>query len=238
MTPERGLTTTRSSGRQSQPRRGWRRFLLWTLLAGLILVLGATLPAVWVYLVGQGGIYDSATEVPPVPVAIVFGAGLQADGSPSWMLADRVDAAAELFKAGKVQRILMTGDNSSLGYNEVASMKQRAVSQGVPADRVNLDYAGFRTYDSCYRAKAIFGVTKAVLVTQRYHLYRALFLARAFGIDAVGLAAGSGNYPMQEYYDAREIAAMSVSWLEVNLTHPLPHYLGDPVDLERQNGGQ
>ena len=88
MTPERGLTTTRSSGRQSQPRRGWRRFLLWTLLAGLILVLGATLPAVWVYLVGQGGIYDSATEAPPVPVAIVFGAGLQADGSPSWMLAD------------------------------------------------------------------------------------------------------------------------------------------------------
>jgi vancomycin permeability regulator SanA len=209
--------------------------MIGVLLAPLVFVLGAALPASWVYLVGQSSIYESPTEVPPMPVAVVFGAGLQPDGTPSWMLADRVDAAAELYKAGKVQRILMTGDNSSLGYNEVAAMKQRAVDQGVPADRVNLDYAGFRTYDSCYRAKAVFGVTKAVLVTQRYHLYRALFLARAFGIDAVGLAAGRDHYPRQEYYDAREVAAMSVSWYEVNVTHPLPRYLGDPVDLERQN---
>ncbi len=151
------------------------------------------------------------------------------------MLADRVDAAVQLFEEGKVSRILMTGDNSSVGYNEVAAMKGRAVSAGVPPDRVNLDYAGFRTYDSCYRAKAIFGVQQAILVTQRYHLPRALFLARSFGIDAEGLAAGLDHYPHQEFYDLRELAALTWSWYEVNFTHPSPKYLGNPVDLEQQN---
>ena len=201
----------------------------------LCAILAAAIPAAWVYYAGQEGIYEDASQVPSMPVAVVFGAGLQPDGSPSPMLADRVDAAVELYKAGKVQRILMTGDNSSVGYNEVAAMKQRAVGQGVPSDKVNLDYAGFRTYDSCYRAKVIFGVDRAILVTQRYHLPRALYLARSFGIEAVGLAAGLDYYPRQEYYDLREFAALVVSWYEVHITRPKPRYLGDPVDLERQN---
>jgi vancomycin permeability regulator SanA len=235
MTPEEGNRKTQRSDARPRIARRLRTAFLWTLLMGFGASLAFLLPAVWVFVVGSSGMYEVPAQVPDMPVAIVFGAGLQADGSPSWMLADRVDAAAELYKGGKVQRILMTGDNSSVGYNEVAAMKQRAVSQGVPAERVNLDYAGFRTYDSCYRAKAVFGVTKAVLVTQKYHLYRALFLARSFGIDVVGLAAGREHYPRQEYYDAREVAAMTVSWYEATITHPLPHYLGDPVDLERQN---
>ncbi len=226
-----------ASGQAKAPRPGRRRLrlVLAAVVAGLLLGLAISLPALWVYTSGQTAIYDDPSRIPPMPVAIVFGAGLQPDGSPSWMLADRVDAAAELYRAGKVRRLLMTGDNSSVGYNEVAAMKRRAVAQGVPADQVNLDYAGFRTYDSCYRARAIFGVDRAVLVTQRYHLPRALYLARAFGIDAVGLAAGQDRYPRQEYYDLREMAALSVSWYEVNLLHPAPRYLGDPVDLERQN---
>ncbi|HEX2988342.1 MAG TPA: ElyC/SanA/YdcF family protein [Chloroflexota bacterium] len=235
MTPERGNQTIP----HGRPATGMlhlvRRVVLWVFLVGCGAALAVVLPALWVFITGSSAIYDTPTQVPSMPVAIVFGAGLQVDGSPSWMLADRVDAAAGLYEAGKVQRILMTGDNSSIGYNEVAAMKQRAIEKGVPADKVNLDYAGFRTYDSCYRARAVFGITKAVLVTQRYHLPRALFLARAFGVDAVGLVAGRDYYPRQEYYDAREAAAMSVSWYEVNVTHPLPRYLGDPVDLERQN---
>lgn len=110
------------------------------------------------------------------------------------------------------------------------------MASGVPADRVNLDYAGFRTYDSAYRARAIFGIERAVLVTQRYHLPRALFLARSIGIDSVGLAAGLESYPRQEYFNLRELADLIVSWYEVSLTHPQPRYLGERVDLERQNG--
>lgn len=207
------------------------------LLVSAIIGFGlATLfPAAWVFYTGREGIYEDIAQLPPEPVAMVFGAGLLPDGSPSPMLADRVDAAVELYKAGKVQRLLMTGDNSSVGYNEVAAMKRRAVDQEVPPSKVNLDYAGFRTYDSCYRAKAIFGVERAILVTQRYHLPRALYLARSFGIEAVGLAAGREYYPRQEYYDLREFAALVVTWYEVNVTRPKPRYLGDPVNLERQN---
>ena len=212
-----------------------RLLLLLFVSAALGLAIATLLPAGWVYFTSREDIYEDIAGVPPEPVAMVFGAGLQIDGSPSPMLADRVDAAVELYKAGKVQRLLMTGDNSSVGYNEVAAMKRRAVEQGVPPSQINLDYAGFRTYDSCYRAKAIFGVDRAVLVTQRYHLPRALYLARSFGIEAVGLAAGREYYPRQEYYDLREFAAMVVSWYEVNVTRPKPRYLGDPVDLEQQN---
>ncbi|HEX9015846.1 MAG TPA: ElyC/SanA/YdcF family protein [Chloroflexota bacterium] len=201
----------------------------------LISSAAAGLPAASVYYVNQDAIYDDPTQLPPTPVAIVFGAGVLPDGSPTWMLADRVDAAVGLYQSGKVRRLLMTGDNSRAGYDEVTAMKQRAVDRGVPADLVNLDYAGFRTYDSCYRAAAIFGITKAVLVTQRYHLPRALFLARSFGIESVGLAAGIDSYPNQDFYNLREFVALSVSWYEANVTRPSPRFLGDPVDLEHQN---
>jgi vancomycin permeability regulator SanA len=151
------------------------------------------------------------------------------------MLADRVDAAVELYRLEKVQRLLMTGDNSRPDYDEVTAMKRYAVARGVPADRVNLDYAGFRTYDSCYRARAVFGVTRAILVSQRYHLPRAVYLANSLGIEAVGLKAGRDYYPKQTFYDAREAAAIVVSWYEINVVHPLPRFLGQPVDLESQN---
>lgn len=218
-------------------RRWALRIILGTTLLGLVLALAVFIPAAWILFTNSKGIYDDPVGVPSTPVAIVFGAGLQPDGRPSLMLADRVDAAVELYRAGKVGRILMTGDNSKPGYDEVSAMKQRAVARGVPSDLVNLDYAGFRTYDSAYRAKAVFGIEQAVLVTQRYHLPRALFLARSFGIEAVGLAAGQDHYRGQEYYNLRELAALSASWYEVNVTRPEPRYLGDPVDLEKQNRG-
>ncbi len=219
----------------SRRRRSALRLALWAVLFAFLLALAAIAPAAWVFFSGKSGIYDDTAQVPAMPVAVVFGAGLQPDGSPSLMLADRVDAAVKLYSAGKVERLLMTGDNGSVGYNEVEAMKQRAIAQGVPPSRVNLDYAGFRTYDSCYRAKAVFGVDRAILVTQRYHLPRALYLARSFGIEAVGLVAGSNHYPRQEYYNLREFAALAVTWYEVHVTHPSPRYMGDPVDLEQQN---
>jgi vancomycin permeability regulator SanA len=205
-------------------------------LALLALVfVGVVLPAVQVSQSHLDRIYVDPATVPEAPVAIVFGAGIQPNGEPSPMLADRVDAAVALYQMGKVQRILMTGDNGREDYNVVAAMKRYAVRKGVPAERVNLDYAGFRTYDSCYRAKVVFGVTKAVLVTQGYHLPRALYLANSFGIDAVGLKAGYDWYGGQYFFLARESAALFVTFYEANVTRPLPKYLGDPVDLETQN---
>jgi vancomycin permeability regulator SanA len=224
------------TGSRRATARRWARRLRSAVLALLALVLvGVVLPTVQVSQSHLDRIYVDPASVPGAPVAIVFGAGIQSNGDPSPMLADRVDAAVALYRLGKVQRILMTGDNGREDYNEVAAMKRYAVRQGVPAERVNLDYAGFRTYDSCYRAKAIFGVTKAILVTQGYHLPRALYLANSFGIDAVGLKAGNDWYSGQDFFLAREAAALFVTFYEVNVIHPLPKYLGDPVDLETQN---
>jgi vancomycin permeability regulator SanA len=214
----------------------WRRLSLLRLslnvgLALLLLaVLAGVVPGAYAYFRYRSIIYSDPSDVPVAPVAIVFGAAIRPGGLPSSMLADRIDAAVALYKAGKVQQILMSGDNGSADYDEVTAMKRWAVQHGVPEDRIALDHAGFRTYDSCYRAKSVFGIDKAVLVTQEYHLHRALYLANSLGIDAVGLKAGLDSYPRQSYYDLREAAALAVSWYEINVTRPLPRYLGPPED--------
>lgn len=233
MTPN-GLTTPRAI---SHPRLGRpaRRLLGFGAASALLAVLAALVPATYTFARYQDRIYTDPSSIPSAPVAIVFGAGVWANGEPSLMLADRIDAAVELYRRGKVRRLLMTGDNGQADYNEVEVMRRYAIARGVPPDRINLDHAGFRTYDSCYRARAIFGVTRAILVTQRYHLPRALYLANAFGIDAVGLKAGRDDYPRQSYYDLREEAALAVTWYEVHVLRPLPRYLGEPIDLERQD---
>ena len=115
---------------------------------------------------------------PAAPAAIVFGAGLWRDGSPSPVLQDRVATAADLYFSGKVKKILMSGDNRFIYYNEPGAMKKFALSLGVPEEDIVLDYAGRRTYDTCYRARAIFGLKEAILVTQSFHLPRALILCR------------------------------------------------------------
>ncbi len=164
-------------------------------------------------------------NAPVRPVAIVFGAAGD-------ILEDRVSTGVALYKAGKVKKLLMTGDNSRDGYNEPQAMKDQALAEGVPAQDIVLDYAGFRTYDSLYRAHAIFGVTSALLVTQRYHLPRALFLARRLGIDdAIGVDAARRTYVGQWSFDIREIAAVEVAWLQAVILHPRPKFLGKQETL-------
>lgn len=190
--------------------------------AVVLMALGVAIPAGLSYAPFLGEIYDDAGQVPHAPVAIVFGASVRPNGEPSQMLADRVDAAVALYKDDKVDRLLMTGDHRSPSYDEVGAMRRRALAHGVPADRIDVDGAGVRTYDSAYRAKTVFGVTEAILVSQRYHLPRALFLANAFGIKAVGLSANRYSYSRQTYSDLREVAALVVAWYEVNVLHPHP----------------
>jgi vancomycin permeability regulator SanA len=173
--------------------------------------------------------YGSIPDVPPQRVALVFGAGVRADGRLTSMLAERVKAAAALYKAGRVQKLLMTGDNRSVDYDEVTAMKRYAVGLGVPAGDITLDRAGLSTYESCYRARAIFGLNEAVLVTQRFHLARAVYTCSQLGIDAVGL----GTPDWEAYRDSvimrytiREAFATLNALLELHITRPLPTYLG------------
>lgn len=170
-------------------------------------------------------------EVPPKPVAVVFGARVKRDGNLSAVLSDRVLTAVELYRSGKVRKLLMTGDNSRRDYDEPGAMKEFATQHGVPDRDIALDYAGFRTYDSCYRARDIFGVKSAILVTQRYHLPRALYTAQSMGLDAVGCVADRRRYAAQRRFSFREQWSTLAAWLQVNVTKPQPHFLGPKVEL-------
>lgn len=138
--------------------------------------------------------FDVVAEVPRRTVAIVFGAKVEEDGTPSPALADRLQGAVDLYHAGRVGHLLMTGDNRFADYDEVTGMRTWAIAHGVPAAAITRDYAGLDTYDSCLRARRVFGVTDAVLVTQAFHLARALYLCRHHGIDAVGLAVSDWQF--------------------------------------------
>lgn len=160
-------------------------------------------------------------------VAIVFGAKIHQDGILSEALQNRVNTAIKLYKIGKVQKLLFTGDNSRQNYDEVTNMKNYAVEEGVSPDDIKLDYAGFRTYDSCYRAKEIFGVTEVVLVSQRFHLYRAIYECNKLGVDSIGVAAVNFSGPKLLQAKIREVFAIIQAYWEINLTHPKPKFLGN-----------
>jgi SanA protein len=141
-----------------------------------------------------------------------------------------VEAAVRLYSTGRVVKVLFSGDNRFGDYNEPAKMAEYALSLGLSAEAIALDYAGRRTYDSCYRAREIFGVSEAVLVTQRYHLPRALYTCGQLGLEAVGYAADQRPYVHIRTYWAREIPALWLAWWETSVTHPVP-VLGDPIPI-------
>lgn len=171
-------------------------------------------------------------QAPSAPVAIVFGAGLTRDGQPTPVLRDRVATAVELYFDGKVQKILMSGDNRFVDYNEPGAMKRYALSLGVPEADIVLDYAGRRTYDTCYRARHIFGVREAILVTQRFHLPRAIFTCNGLGVDSVGVIADQRTYSQyaHRFWRIREIPATAMAFVDVFITRPLP-VLGEPEPI-------
>jgi SanA protein len=173
-----------------------------------------------------------ADELPPERVAIVFGARVYPDGRLSSMLRDRVETGVQLYHAGKVQKLLMSGDNSNPDYDEPGAMRAYAISRGVPAADIQPDYAGRRTYDTCYRARNIFQLESAVLVTQDFHLPRALFTCRSLGVQAVGVTADLQPYTRRSlgWSMLREIPAKIVALLDVIRRQPAP-VLGEPIPL-------
>jgi vancomycin permeability regulator SanA len=166
----------------------------------------------------------TAADVPVRRVAIVFGAGLRRNGTATLVLQDRVSVAARLYLTGKVEKLLLSGDNRFLDYNEPGAMREVALSLGVPQEAIVLDYAGRRTYDTCYRAGAIFGVSEAILVTQSFHLPRALYTCNHLGLSAVGVASDLTRYRriVMLYWDLRELFATTAALWDVHIAHPVP----------------
>lgn len=211
------------------------KFFRWFSKLFLILIIVALIlpPLSWVLI---QFVYTSriieADQFSSDKVAIVFGAGLQRDGTPSPILRDRVSTAVDLLKAGKVQKILLSGDNRFIEYNEPGAMQEFALQLGASQEALVLDYAGRRTYDTCYRAKHIFQVDSAVLVTQKYHLPRALFLCDQIGISSVGVPSDLREYSKRSYqiWVIREVFATANAIWDAWIAKPLP-VLGEQLPI-------
>ncbi len=171
-------------------------------------------------------------DVDPKPIAIVFGAGLWRDGSPTPVLRDRVKTAVNLYLTGKVDKLLMSGDNRFKDYNEPAAMRNYALSLGIPDQDIVLDFAGRRTYDTCFRAKVIFGVKDAILVTQKFHSPRAIYICNKLGLNSIGVPADQREYRRRSllYWNIRETFATLVAIWEVHIIQPHP-VLGKPEPI-------
>ena len=161
---------------------------------------------------------------------LVLGAGVWDGGAPSPMLRDRLETGLAAYEAGASGRLLMSGDHGREDYDEVNVMKAYAVERGVPSGAVFMDHAGFSTYESMYRARDVFQAKKVLIVTQEYHLYRAVYAARALGLEAYGLSADLRAYAGQDYYELREVLARCKDFL-MAVIKPLPTYLGDPIPV-------
>ncbi|MFB7110221.1 vancomycin high temperature exclusion protein [Streptomyces sp. NPDC056190] len=200
--------------------RAGRRLLVQAVMAGCVLAL---LPATWMYVV-VGDRLRTTSDAPRTDVAVVFGAGLW-DGEPSPYLAHRLDAAAKLYHEGRVKVLLVTGDNSREDYDEPDAMRAYLTRRGVPGARIVSDYAGFDTWSSCVRAKKIFGVDRAVLVTQGFHVRRAVALCDAAGIDSYGVGVDAKHDATWYYGGTREVFAAGKAALEA-VFQPDPKFLG------------
>jgi len=173
---------------------------------------------------------EAAAELEDVDCILVLGCFVAEDGSPSPMLSCRLQRGVELYRLGAAPKLLMSGDHGQADYNEVGAMRRYAVDAGVDPADIFQDHAGFSTYDSVCRAKEVFGARRIVIVSQEYHLYRALYLAKALGLEAWGVAADGGNLPGQTARDYRELLARTKDFA-LAILQPEPVFLGDTISL-------
>lgn len=199
-----------------------------------ILLLTAVLTVNAIVVNGTSELIVSLNDAPEkidADCILILGAGVRDNGEPSDMLEDRLKVGVELYKSGAAPKILISGDNSRVEYNEPEAMEKYCLENGVSEDDIVADYAGFSTYESLYRARDIFCAEKIIIVTQQYHLYRALYVAEKLGLEAVGVSADVRTYAGQSYRDLREIAARNKDFL-YTLFMPLPTYLGDKIPIK------
>jgi vancomycin permeability regulator SanA len=201
--------------------------LLTLALVGLLYIL-----AVNRHIVREGSKFVVQPEnAPQADAILILGARVFPDGGVSVMLGDRLQVGLQLYQAGKANRILVSGDHGRTNYDEVNTMKNYLKERGVPGDAVFMDHAGFSTYESMYRARDIFRVHKVIIVTQRYHLLRAVYSARQMGLEAYGVASDLQRYPGIERFELREVLARNKDFLWVNVWRPKPTYLGDSIPV-------
>lgn len=169
-------------------------------------------------------------ELEKVDCILVLGAGVWSDGRPSQMLEDRLKEGISIYESGVCNRLLMSGDHGRVEYDEVNVMKQYAIDAGIPSTDIFMDHAGFSTYESLYRARDVFKTKKIIIVTQGYHLYRALYIADQLGLEAYGVASDPRQYSGQNYRTVREILARVKDFFNV-LIQPEPTYLGEAIPV-------
>lgn len=186
----------------------------------------------YVQLVEAGSIAERREDLRPMEFAIVLGASVKQDGTPSDALEDRVMEAVDAYKAGKVRTLLMTGDDGAFHINEVETMARVAREAGVPGEDIIVDGQGYRTYESCKRAWEKYEIKEAVIVTQRFHLSRALFLCGAFGMDVQGLPADRRTYQRIGFFFGRDLLASFKAFWDVYVWPPK-----SPVE-EKTPGGR
>lgn len=188
------------------------------------------LVSLWMHACTAAYRYRGTAEVPARHTAIVLGASVHRKGTPSDMLRDRLDTALELYRAGKVRKLLLTGDHGRRGYDEVSVMRKHVLARGARAEDVFTDHAGFTTYESMARARAVFGVDGAIVVTQAFHLPRAVYLARGLGLPAVGVEADRHRYRTGLQLGIREALAQVKAFVDMQVGRR-PRVLGPPIDI-------
>ena len=173
---------------------------------------------------------EETATLEDVDCIIVLGCQVRDDGTLSHMLRDRLMRGLEVYHAGATPKLLMSGDHGRKEYDEVNAMKQYAIENGVPSEHVFMDHAGFSTYETVYRAKEIFEADKVIIITQEYHLYRALYIADKLGLEAYGVSADLNKYAVQSMRDFREVLARCKDWA-MCIFKPEPTYLGESIPV-------
>ena len=213
------------------------RIVFWSLVAvGILLVLGGLavlVPNLVITQAAKDYIVQTSEDAPYAQAAIVLGARIHPDGTPFDMLIDRLETGIRLYELGKVDKLLLSGDNSKEPpYNEVDVMLDYVLERGVPEEDVFTDNAGYSTYESMYRARVVFQVDTLLVVTQDFHLSRAVYTARQLGLDAIGVVADLQPYVDEPENAAREVLARVKAILELHVTHPGPAELGPPIPID------
>jgi SanA protein len=220
----------------ARPKRlRWlRRLIGWFLALAVLATVGFIACDWWVSASTSARVRHQLSAVPAAPVALLLGTSPRVAGQPNPFYLARIEAARELFAAGKVRGILVSGDNRHTDYNEPMFMRADLIRAGVPAEFITLDFAGFRTLDSVVRAKAVFQQSRVIIVSQRFHAERALFVAQHIGLDADAYAAADPGWSWQFRVRLREVFARAVACADVGLLRRQPHFLGpaEPVHLK------
>ena len=172
---------------------------------------------------------NNYSKIKDIDCILILGAGIWGD-SPSPMLQDRLEEGIKLYKDGIAPKIIMSGDHGRVEYDEVNIMKEYAINKGIPSEDIFMDHAGFSTYESIYRAKEIFGVNNIIIITQKYHLYRSLYIANKLEINAYGVNSDPRKYHGQSYRELREILARNKDFINC-ITKPKPTYLGETIPI-------